>query len=155
MFFLLWNWAKRRHSKKGGFFISNKYWRREKGTWAFGARDGPTLIKHTDIAIKRFVKVRGIKSPFDGDWFYWAKRMGRDPRLPKRVAKLLKKQKGKCTWCGQYFRQEDVIEKDHILAKVLGGNDKKKQLPTTTRTLSRLENRARYASVAVLMTRVA
>ena len=124
MFKRLWNWARRRHGNKGRFFISYKYWRHEKGTWAFGVRDGPTLIKHTDIAIRRFVKVQWDKSPFDGDWFYWAKRMGRDPRLPKRVAQLLKKQKGRCTWCDQYFRQEDIIEKDHILAKVLGGKDK-------------------------------
>ena len=125
MFKRLWNWARRRHGNKDRFFISYKYWRHEKGTWAFGVRDGPTLIRHIDTPIRRFVKVRDIKSPYDGDWFYWAKRMGRDPRLPKRVAQLLKKQKGKCTWCGQYFLPEDVIEKDHILAKVLGGSDKR------------------------------
>ena len=51
--------------------------------------------------------------------------MGKDPRLPKRVAQLLKKQKGKCAWCGHYFRAEDIIEKDHILAKVLGGSNKR------------------------------
>ena len=49
--------------------------------------------------------------------------MGKDPRLPKRVAQLLKKQKGKCAWCGHYFQARDIIEKDHILAKVLGGSN--------------------------------
>ena len=74
MFKRLWNWARRRHGNKGRNWIAHKQWRREKGKWIFGVKDGPTLIKHIETPIQRFVKVRDIKSPFDGDWFYWAKR---------------------------------------------------------------------------------
>jgi RNA-directed DNA polymerase len=38
--------------------------------------------------------------------------MGKNPEMPKRVAILLKKQKGKCTYCDLFFAEEDVIEFD-------------------------------------------
>lgn len=47
--------------------------------------------------------------------------MGRNPEMPHTKALLLKKQKGKCSWCGLYFRNGDLLEKDHILATALGG----------------------------------
>jgi len=31
-----------------------------------------------------------------------------------RRAKLLQKQQGKCRWCGLTFREEDILEIDHI-----------------------------------------
>ena len=43
--------------------------------------------------------------------------------MPKRMAYLLKKQKGKCSWCGLHFQEWDVIEDDHIVPKALGGRD--------------------------------
>jgi RNA-directed DNA polymerase len=43
--------------------------------------------------------------------------------MPKRVATLLKKQKGKCPHCKLYFRENDVIEVDHINPKSKGGKD--------------------------------
>jgi len=65
----------------------------------------------------RHVKVKGTKSPYDGDIPYWATRLGRSPDLPAGVAPLLKKQKGKCAWCGRLFTTEDIIEKDHVIPK--------------------------------------
>ena len=49
--------------------------------------------------------------------------MGRNPEMPHTKALLLKKQKGKCSWCGLYFRNGDLLEKDHILATALGGKN--------------------------------
>jgi RNA-directed DNA polymerase len=37
--------------------------------------------------------------------------------------KLLKKQAGKCRWCGLLFHDEDRIEIDHITPKSQGGNE--------------------------------
>lgn len=68
-----------------------------------------------------YVKVKGDKSPYDGDLIYWSTRMGRSAEMPQNKAFLLKKQKGKCNWCGLNFRNGDVLENDHILAKALGG----------------------------------
>ncbi|MEH2408476.1 HNH endonuclease [Nostoc sp.] len=44
------------------------------------------------------------------------------------MSMLLKKQKGKCTYCGHYFREEDVLEIDHIIPQIKGGKDEYKNL---------------------------
>ncbi len=117
------HWARRRHPKKPWNWVARKYWRLEKGSWDFAARDGKRLVQHTERPIKRHVKVRSEKSPYDGDWVYWANRMGRHPQLTKREATLLRWQKGKCAWCGLHFRDGDLLEVDHIITVVLGGED--------------------------------
>ena len=43
--------------------------------------------------------------------------------MPDSKAIKLKKQKGKCNWCGLYFREVDVLEEDHIIATALGGKN--------------------------------
>jgi arginine utilization protein RocB len=42
------------------------------------------------------------------------------------VAILLKKQKGKCPYCGLFFKTDDLLEIDHITPKSLGGKDEYK-----------------------------
>ena len=79
--------------------------------------------KAEDFHIQKFVKVKGKASPYNGNLTYWATRMGKSTELPTRVAKLLKKQSGKCTECGTYFRDEDVMEVDHILPRSQVGKD--------------------------------
>jgi RNA-directed DNA polymerase len=54
--------------------------------------------------------------------------MGKQPGVPTRASKLLKKQKGKCTHCGHYFKEEDIMEVDHIIPETLGGKDEYKNL---------------------------
>ncbi|MEH1871946.1 HNH endonuclease [Nostoc sp.] len=49
--------------------------------------------------------------------------MGKNPEMPKRVTTLLKKQKGKCTHCGLFFREDDLLEVDHKIPKSQGGKD--------------------------------
>ena len=43
--------------------------------------------------------------------------------MPNRKASLLKQEKGKCKWCGLHFREDDILEEDHITPKALGGKD--------------------------------
>jgi len=43
--------------------------------------------------------------------------------MPNRMAYLLKKQKGKCSWCGLTFQEWDEIEDDHIIPQALGSKD--------------------------------
>ena len=38
-------------------------------------------------------------------------------------AKLLQMQKGECPRCGLYFRDDDLLEIDHITPTALGGKD--------------------------------
>ncbi len=70
------------------------------------------------------MKVRGSDSPYNGQLVYWSTRMGRSPEMPSRKASLLKRQKGVCLWCGLRFREGDIIEEDHLLARALGGKDR-------------------------------
>jgi RNA-directed DNA polymerase len=81
------------------------------------------LLKHGATPIKRHVKVKGESSPYDGNLVYWSTRLGNNPEMPKTVATLLKKQKGKCAHCGLFFREEDVMEVDHKIPKSQGGKD--------------------------------
>lgn len=81
------------------------------------------LPKLSWMKSKKWIKVKGNKSPYDGDHIYWAKRMITYKRLPTRVSKLLKQQKGICTLCKTRFYLDSVMEVDHILPKALGGKD--------------------------------
>jgi RNA-directed DNA polymerase len=122
-------WANRRHPGKSGSWVVKKYWHTIEGdNWVFSvSKDGKvaeTLIRHSNKKIVRHVKVKGTASPFDGNLKYWSSRRGEHPLVPTRVAKLLKEQKGKCSHCGLFFREDDLIEVDHIIPTSLGGKDK-------------------------------
>ena len=132
---LIWKllkWGIKRHRKKGMKWVKNKYFHNIGGrNWVFASRtrDSPFptyLISHSDTEIKRFVKVKGDASPYDGNLVYWSTRRGKHPEMPTRTAFLLKKQKGKCNWCELYLRDGDVIELDHIIPKSKGGKDEYK-----------------------------
>lgn len=123
----LWTWGKRRHSNKNKGWIKSKYWHSLKGdNWVFGKKYRDeifSLIKHSQIPIVRYTKVKGTVSPYDGNFTYWATRMGKHPEVKTSVAKLLKRQKGKCNLCNLNFSPEDKIETDHITPTKAGGNN--------------------------------
>ncbi|WP_375515219.1 group II intron reverse transcriptase/maturase [uncultured Nostoc sp.] len=126
-------WAQRRHPKKSGGWVSKKYWQTIGGdNWVFATRQegkNPMRLRsHSETPIVRHVKVKGDASPYDGNLIYWSSRMGKHPETTMRVATLLKSQQGKCTHCGMYFRESDVLEIDHKIPKSLGGKDEYKNL---------------------------
>ncbi|MHC5827442.1 MAG: HNH endonuclease, partial [Nostoc sp.] len=126
-------WAQHRHPKKSGGWVSKKYWQTIGGdNWVFATRQegkNPMRLRsHTEIKIILHVKVKGDSSPYDGNLIYWSSRMGTHPEATIKMSTLLKKQKGKCTHCGMYFRESDVLEIDHITPKSLGGKDDYKNL---------------------------
>ena len=123
MFSQLRAWARYR-TGKFDFKTYNKYWHDNQGRSTFSTKDGMRLAFHNATPIVRHVKVRGTKSFFDGDVLYWSIRKGKHPELPNRVARLLKRYKGKCPACGLRFVGNDLIEVDHILPKQKGGTDK-------------------------------
>ena len=121
-------WSNRRHPNKNKSWIVSKYWKTIGGdNWVFSSREkGKVIIlrKHSETPIVRpYIKVQGGRSPQDGDSVYWSTRMGRHPEVPKGVATLLKRQKGKCTHCGLTFKDGDLKEKDHIISRNNGGTD--------------------------------
>jgi RNA-directed DNA polymerase len=118
-------WAIYRHPKKNKHWIMGRYWRVDDGKgWIFQPPDeGRQLSQHSRTPIRRHVKVQGSRSPYDGDWLYWSRRLGRHPEVSARTAKLLKRQQGKCLECGLYFTDGDKLEVDHITPKRSGGDD--------------------------------
>lgn len=84
---------------------------------------GWNLAKYIDTKTKIHKKVRGQKSPYDGDYIYWSSRMGHHPEISNKLASLLHKQKGKCEWCKLHFFYGDLLEIDHITPTFKGGKD--------------------------------
>lgn len=133
MYLKLRVWAKHRHNNKTAKWIAKKYWQPIGGeNWVFATsqegKDPMRLLRHSKTPIVCHVKVKSEASPYDGNLIYWSSRMGTHPEATIRMSSLLKKQKGKCNHCGLYFREEDVLEIDHITPKILGGKDEYKNL---------------------------
>jgi RNA-directed DNA polymerase len=112
------SWARRRHPNKSVRWVYDRYWpkraaRRVCATPA--ARPSQAyLTSHGDISSLWHVKVAGNRSPYDGDWVYWSIRRGHYPTVSLRLATLLKRQGGQCTYCGLFFQHADQLEIDHI-----------------------------------------
>ncbi|AOW98043.1 group II intron reverse transcriptase/maturase [Moorena producens PAL-8-15-08-1] len=141
---LLWNklqrWGYRRHPNKSKTWVNKKYWgtKVEKpkkpwdapkiDNWVFMTKEDNYLPKHAKTPIVRHIKVKDIRSPFDGDLIYWSTRMQKHPEMTSSLGRLLKRQKGKCAHCGLTFRTEDLLEIHHIKPRSLGGSNLDKNL---------------------------
>ncbi len=121
-------WTVSRCGKASYMKLKNYYRENGNKAWSFETKDGYKLLTHAETPITRHVTVKPEASPYDGNWIYWSTRKGTSYDVPKRVATLLKKQKGKCNFCGQYFTPEDIAEIDHILPTSLGGKNEYKNL---------------------------
>jgi RNA-directed DNA polymerase len=112
------HWARWRHPRKSTAWAIRRYWHRigTRLTFATSATDPDAvhLLAHSEVPMTRHVKVQGNRSPYDGDWVYWSTRQGRHPNVGARLARLLKKQHGRCRHCGLFFQHDDRIEVDHI-----------------------------------------
>lgn len=152
IFVKLWRWARRRHSAKPAKWIVRKYWHPNQRTWTFAATEGYTLHEHPQTPVRRHVKVKGRKSPYDGNWVYWVNRKEHHPEIPIRIARLLKRQSGRCTKCGLFFTSEDWLEVDHVTPTEMGGRDCYELLHKHCHHQKTAQGRQSWQSVA-LMTR--
>jgi RNA-directed DNA polymerase len=98
--------------------------------WTFCVQNGPALLRHFKFATasSRIVKTRGEESPYSGNEKYWTKRLLVRPLLSTRMRLLLGTQKGICKFCNKRFYWDDVLEVDHIIAKINGGSDEYENL---------------------------
>jgi RNA-directed DNA polymerase len=119
----LFHWAARRHPRKPGRWVARKYWR-PGWTFALAANPAVALAKHAATPIRRYVKVRGGRSPYDGDWTYWSLRLRQSPHTSRRKAALLQAQQGRCRNCGLRLTVDDALEVDHIVPRAEGGTDR-------------------------------
>jgi len=136
-------WVFRRHSKglKSRNSIKLKYFpidtnvifngKEHKGSWIFtgksegqrGNKKDVHLVYPSWISSEKYSKIKGHKSPFDGDNLYWSIRNPQYSPWRLRISKCLQKQEGKCNLCGKIITSNDRPEIDHIIPIFLGGND--------------------------------
>lgn len=104
----LYKWAVNRHRKMKKKDLKDKYFHHESSydknskytsrNWIFSTtideKIGHRLLFHSDTKAIRFVKVKGKATPYDGNLIYWSTRLGRNPLLPFKKARLLKTHKG-------------------------------------------------------------
>ncbi len=126
----LFRWARRRNNHSSWQKRRAAYWRLDgkKRRRNFQTPEGVKLLHYADTVIKRHTKVKAECSPYDGDWTYWGKRLLHYPMLSRRKQILLEQQKGRCRWCGLYFKAGDVVEVDHLIPRCFGGKDQYRNL---------------------------
>lgn len=151
LYAMLWGWAIHRHPNTSKHRIARKYWRVDEGQgWTFQPSNSRTrLLRHDHTPHRRYVKVQGTRSPYDGDWVYWSTRLGRHPEVKPQIARLLKQQQGTCKACGLHFTEEDPIEVDHIIPKAQGGKETRDNLQLLHRhchTRKTARDRSRYGT---------
>jgi RNA-directed DNA polymerase len=49
--------------------------------------------------------------------------MSKHPEIPPEKAVLLKRQQGRCAYCGLHFQDGDILETDHIIPQSQGGKN--------------------------------
>lgn len=121
---LLWRWAKRRHPKKGQWWISTKYWHR-RGTqnWVFST-DTKELIRVDHTPIVRHTKVRETANPFlDTEYFKERKFNQGMKKLSGRFKLIWKNQGGCCYHCGMPLDISDEREIFFKVPKSCGGKE--------------------------------
>ena len=77
---MTWQWAKRRHPKKMLKWIKPRYFQSiGSRNWVFREKNSKiTLLKLSDIPIRRHIKIKSDANPYDPDWFdYFIKRSQR------------------------------------------------------------------------------
>jgi len=135
-------WVFRRAIRQGRCEVKDKYFpsgktyrfqgRTYKSNWilngtkklANGSKVTICLPKISWVRSKKFVKIKGDASVYNGDEVYWALRTPRYSLLSTRVKNLLLRQRGKCTICKETFKEGDIMEVDHIIPQFKGGMDK-------------------------------
>lgn len=134
----LWNWAKRRHPNKPGWWIRKTYYHTIGGRhWAFcgeeHGKDGKPiktwLFKATQVPIRRHTKIKGAANPYDPAWEpYFEHRLGvkmaEDLRGRRKLLYLWKEQEGVCPVCEQPITTLTGWHNHHIVWRVYGGADR-------------------------------
>jgi RNA-directed DNA polymerase len=131
LYWNLKNWGKRRHNSKTWKWVYERYWHKihqgDYNAMTFStsqdSHNSCWLTSHARTPIVRHKKIKGAKSPFDGDLIYWSTRLGEHPEMDATVAKLIKRQNGKCAYCRHNFMEGDLMEKDHTIEKRFGGKN--------------------------------
>jgi RNA-directed DNA polymerase len=137
IFRALWQWARRRHAKKGSRWTKEKYFR-TIGTrkWTFvgtttddqGRKRLHDLVYAVDVPIVRHIKIRGSAHPYDPAWEpYFEQRLGvkmaANLRGRRQLLYLWKQQAGICPVCRQLLTVLGEWHNHHKVWRSKGGSD--------------------------------
>ncbi len=136
IYWRLMRWGLRRHPRKSGKWVLERYWTRMNDRWDFGwgsnkKRDktiGTTLLyKLADTPIVRHMKIKGEYNPYDPKWMVYGEEL-RMRRMSKEIwskqrAKLWLDQLGLCALCGTPIDSQDDCHDHHIVHRQFGGSD--------------------------------
>ena len=134
---MLWQWAARRHPKKGSVWVRKKYFK-TRGTrnWVFVAteknEDGTSeehiLLKEAATPIQRHVKIKAAANPHDSKWepyfeSRWCKKMQRSARGRRKLYGVWQRQDGMCCTCQEPITMDSPWAVRHIVKRTEGGSD--------------------------------
>ncbi|VBI28628.1 group II intron reverse transcriptase/maturase [Burkholderia pseudomallei] len=136
---ILWQWAKRRHPKKGKRWIRDKYFPTVagrkvvfavpvKGELLDGRQKVVKLFNASDTPIRRHVKIKAAANPFDPSWeAYFEKRlslkMANNLMGRRKLLSLWYNQNGDCVVCQEKLTQASGWHVHHIVYRCHGGGD--------------------------------
>ena len=133
----LWQWALKRHPRKGKRWVMRRYFARRGGrAWCFfgerkydnGSRELVWLYHATSLPIRRHVKIKREANPYHPSWeMYFEARESRHMTQTLvgcgRLLSLWRTQGGRCICCGETITRETGWHSHHVIPKVLGGSD--------------------------------
>ncbi|NDV96158.1 group II intron reverse transcriptase/maturase [Dysgonomonas sp. 521] len=136
IFNALWQWAKRRHSKKSKRWIADRYWHVAKGKgWHFtsyfkkskGKQDNLTLKNLSNIHFIQYTQIKGDANPFDPEYDRYFDQRETQKMLVTLKGRnsllyLWKRQDRKCPLCGMPI---DRILPWNVTEKVVNGKVKR------------------------------
>lgn len=115
----LWQWAQRRHPKKGKYWVADKYFHKiNNRKWTFAVTPNKrkpesiiVLKRLYDTKIKRFVKIKGDANPYDPQWKEYFEHRETYKMLQslngyKSLLHLWKRQQRCCPYCGEPIDNE-------------------------------------------------
>ena len=136
----LWRWARRRHPKKGGEWIYNRYFHLvEQRVWTFAVpRYSPESTSEYDYIllerasnreIKRFVKIKSEANPFAPEWQMYFEERETDKMRDTlngrtKLLNIFQRQKGLCAACGRRMTVETGCKVHYLRC----GNIRTKQM---------------------------
>ena len=144
IWYMLWQWARRRHPNKNARWVKNRYWRSTpKRAWLFASRSTSgrlfTLHHASKTKIMRHVKISSDANPYDPAWDEYLKQRSsvqfkKLNRRRSQVRKLWDEQQGLCPRCGLLIECSDVFDQHHIIFRSRGGPDEAENLQLMHRT---------------------
>lgn len=138
IFRALWQWARKRHRKKGCRWVKRKYFGTHRSSnWRFFVEqrneDGSTTIhwlrRASSTRIKRHLKVKAEANPYDPVWEVYfeereAAQMADQPLGQRKLWWLWSEQDGLCPACGERLTRKAGWRLHYLVPRVLGGPDR-------------------------------